>query len=52
MYYLDSSAVVKLVFEEKESKTLREFLKKNMDFKLNEIYSLIHKLQPQALLYP
>ncbi|MGA0884176.1 MAG: hypothetical protein ACO3Q1_05835 [Candidatus Nanopelagicales bacterium] len=29
MYYLDSSAVVKLVFEEKESKTLREFLKQN-----------------------
>lgn len=28
----------------------REFLKKNMDFKLNEIYSLIHKLQPQALI--
>ncbi len=52
LYYLDSSAVVKLIFEEKESKTLREFLKQNLvssDLTKIEVYRVCARLDKKSI---
>ena len=52
LYYLDSSAVVKLVFEEKESDSLRAFLKQNLvssDLTKIEVYRVCARLDKKSI---